>query len=180
MKRVFFSNFCTDRERSSTEIPEMTAAFARIVEERLGQRLQKLFKLARKFLIIINFFSEPSQSDIPALDSPPGDPTSRDHRPIGLKESIGVARRLSMGGEGAGPVVDEEAMQQSLEFSQKLKIESLSECHFQLHCLLLNLSISLFWYQLTGAPKIIFIFISRCSLLNHFGVYQNNNFHLHF
>ena len=36
-------------------------------------------------------------------------------------------REAEVGGERAVPVVDEEAMQQSLELSQRLKIESLSQ-----------------------------------------------------
>ena len=49
------------------------------------------------------------------------------HRPITLEDSQPVARQPPMGGE---VVVDEEAIQQSMELSQRLSLETLSEFIF--------------------------------------------------
>ena len=75
-------------------------------------------------------FSVSSQNEVDLSVS-----SSCDHRPIKSQDSPGIARQLSMsgarehevGGEWAGPVVDEEAIYQSMELSQRLRIESLSK-----------------------------------------------------
>ena len=49
------------------------------------------------------------------------------HEPITLEESQSVARQPTMEEEEEEPVVDEEAIHQSMELSQRLSLEALSE-----------------------------------------------------
>ena len=49
------------------------------------------------------------------------------HKPITLEESQLVAKQPPMEEEGEEPVVDEEAIHQSMELSQRLSLEALSE-----------------------------------------------------
>ena len=89
----------------------------------------------------LSFSASPS-----VMDSEPSPPSTsspsvsrscdlQPHRPITLEDSQPIARRLPMGGEeeegeGGEVVVDEEAIQQSVELNQRLRLETLSEFTF--------------------------------------------------
>ena len=87
-------------------------------------------------LLLTSFFSLHSESagDSQLLSTSLNVSQSCDlqpHRPISLEESQSVARQRSLGEEeqreGEGLVVDEEAIHQSMELSQRLSLESLSK-----------------------------------------------------
>ena len=90
------------------------------------------------YILFVNPLSfSPADSSPQSLDLDPNIPLSRDtesHQPIRSEDSDPgvVARRLSMGdneeeGKGEGPLVNQEAMHQAMELSQKLRIEALSK-----------------------------------------------------